>query len=150
MVLSSSKRLLIEVKMEKEMILSIFRRKGGEGTYTKIVSDKIKNRAFSHINIDIDGEPIIYSENNGVISYILTNKYIIYTMDNIRIPLSNIKSISLDRQKEMRELKIGVNQFRFLKIDTDDQNYYLEVETGPSFSGIWNALRYIARQNQKI
>lgn len=133
---------------KKEILTSIFRRKGGEGVKTKLIE---------HTNL-VDKINYTTEENeNAILIYFLNNKdWILFTdmkmiFNNNQMEKFNYSELIDVKPALTEELKFGVNNpDNFTKIllkFNDNSSFIIDVEKGAPYKGIYQMLHYIASQN---
>lgn len=137
------------VKDRSSVIISIFKRKGGEGELTKILykkNDLIKD--FCHLF------PYLIENENPLIVYykddfnylILTNLRLILTNNRIKeiIPFEDILSV----KPFFNSYKFG--QFKELELHTKENRYIVEIEQGEPFQGLLQVISYLTTNNPQM
>ncbi|WP_025744139.1 hypothetical protein [Aquimarina pacifica] len=144
------------MKKDKSSILvSIFKRKGGEGQYTKILNDSIDKKysdlLSSQLTNNEKGLLIYYLDSSHW--FILTDLRVINNNDmyfNI-IENINIKKVSLAIEEEFKDGVRNKKDFtRLLITDHENQNHLLELEKGSPYEGIYQVLHFLANQTARI
>lgn len=128
------------------VMLSIFRRKGGEGEYTKIVNEEYENKYSKLLKDKIEGEQflIIYNKDNQFV--IITNRRII--TNNFIINILDIKDVIFAMQEEFKDNILSKKNFTRLKLQTfGGETYILELEEGLPYSGIYQVLEFLVQRN---
>lgn len=138
----------MNLKDRSSILLSLFKRKGGEGIYTRIVDDHNKHNYESVISLCKDSERalIIYYQND-------TNWVLI---TNCRILMNNKGGIAFILNSDLTEVhpalheeyKAGImdkKSFTKLKLkDKYSKEYIVEIENGLPYQGVYQLLHFIA------
>lgn len=132
-------------------LLSIFKRKGGEGLFTKVISkDNLPKYHELFYNYFEDEVPIIaqYTDENYWI--IFTNRRLILCESSI-ITYIGFETINKVSAPVFREAMMGirdVNGFSLIELQTKDkQKYTLKTECGLPYTGIFHMLQFLSNTN---
>jgi hypothetical protein len=131
-------------KEKANILLSIFRRKGGEGTYTKILSER-----YNFINEDllISGEKQLIGYYKDELNWFLLTDARILTKNEMTLNIilnSNLKKVGIAIQEEFRNRIADKNKFtNLLLTDKNDTNYLVKIEERKPFQGIYQVLHFI-------
>lgn len=141
----------MNIEYKSSILLSIFKRKGAEGIFTKIITEENKEKyEYVFSGLLTEEEIIIISFENFFNWTLLTNKGIIYKKENLltRIFYQNIESVSLDLKTEMTLGNRNKAEFTYLLLqDVYANSYSLRLEKGEPFQGIYQLLGYIVLCN---
>lgn len=138
-------------KNKSSILLSIFKRKGGEGIFTKIISDDNKID-FSNqiILLDLNEKALIIFKENELNWLAITNKRIVGEQNGIKISITftEILRVNIAIQEEFKDKVTNKEYFNLLKVNDKKNNYILKIEKGAPFQGFYQVLHYIATNNQ--
>lgn len=130
------------------IIISIFKRKGGEGKYTKIINEQNEEEYFDLLKIKDKDEKILicYKENKDFV--LITNKRLI--TNNYMVDYFNIEDVIIAMQEEFKSNILNKKKFTRLKLqDFDGKNYILKLEEGKPYNGIYQILEFISLRNRE-
>ncbi|PQL93345.1 PH domain-containing protein [Apibacter adventoris] len=130
------------------IIISIFKRKGGEGKYTKIINEQNEEEYFDLLKIKDKDEKILicYKENKDFV--LITNKRLI--TNNYMVDYFNIEAVIIAMQEEFKSNILNKKKFTRLKLqDFDGKNYILKLEEGKPYNGIYQILEFISLRNRE-
>ncbi len=138
-------------KDKSSIITSIFKRKGGEGKYTKILKDhnyeQYSELLLSYLERNEKGLIIYYLNSSNW--FILTNQRLLINNEksfNV-IKNSNIKKVNLAMEEEFRDGIRDKKDFtRLLLTDHEDKNQLLKMEKGQSYEGFYQVLHFLSTQ----
>jgi hypothetical protein len=138
-------------RKESSILLSIFKRRGAEGQYTKIINEhNIHN--YNHILTFL-----LPGEEGLIMTYLDELNWTLLT--NLRVEVnkngkrSEIENISIDKvlpalEDEYKEGVMDKGFFSRLKIkDSHGKNYIIALESGLPYQGIFQVLHHIAAKN---
>lgn len=129
------------------ILLSIFKRKGGEGITTRIIEEKDNFDAFYN-DYFLDEVPFLYVFIGFDDWFILTTNRIISNKQNIYhyVSYSSILKVSIPLLRE-RSLGVkSVSDFTQIEIELDyAEKFYLTVESGLPYWGVFHVLKFICR-----
>ncbi len=138
---------------DSAIILSIFKRKGGEGFYTNIV----KNGDYSILThpelfdcLEKDEELLIVFCENKSNWLFLTNRRVVSFQrgDFISLCYSDIANVEINLLKEFENSNLRKDAFANLKVyDNKDNIYNLIFEVGKPFQGFYQVLHFIVTKN---
>lgn len=136
---------------KSSVYISIFKRKGGEGSNTKIIREENKmdyNSLFLQLN---EGEkPLLIYFLNLLNYFLLTNKRIIIYQERqpIFLNLTDIIEVSPALQEEMNDRIFDKQKFTRLKIKIKNGEILLcKLEQGLPYEGIYQVLHFIVTNN---
>jgi hypothetical protein len=134
---------------------AIFRRKGNDGTYTKLFDrwgSAEQRLLLAHVTLR-DGEvPVIGSfidPNNWLL---LTTRRLVWSTTGKAHTLENaaISEVKVDLQS-LRDQRRRLTENQYLQLTTiDGERHSIELEAGAPLSGIWNVLLNICRRNNRL
>ena len=129
------------------IIVSVFKRKGGEGEFTKVVTS---NSDYSVINAHLhtDEKGLIIDYRNDLDFTLLTNKRIIAVRQNgvTIVSYAHLEKVVFPMVAEYNEWV--KNKFDYTKIqliDADNKEYIIAVEKGKPWQGFYQTLHFITR-----
>ena len=130
------------------ILLSIFRRKGGEGDRTKIIDDNNRVK-YDHLfpTLEQGEKSLLICIDGDKNFFLLTNKRVIIKDETqiIFIPLLEISSVRPAFDEEFKKNILNKKKFTKLSIKTSNNNEYVcNLEMGLPYTGILQALSYIA------
>ncbi|MCV6628693.1 MAG: hypothetical protein OIF50_02420 [Flavobacteriaceae bacterium] len=138
-------------KAKSSTLLSIFKRKGGEGEFTKIVNTKVYDKFSDMLSVTLRDD-----EKGLILCYLgfskwtfLTNQRLFYKRDSIAgiIDNNNIKKVSLAIDDEFRFGVKDKKEFtRLLLKEKEGKNHLLLLESGEPFEGFYQVLHFISIQ----
>ncbi|RFS19983.1 hypothetical protein DVR12_19855 [Chitinophaga silvatica] len=136
-----------ETKNKSSVLLSIFKRKGGEGPMTKIISDDNKQSFLNQISLLIvEEQPLICFKRDESNWLLITNTRIIEEKEGIRlaIPYCELVEVNLAMQEEFRDKVMNKKDFtRLVLKDTSGRSYIVRMEKGEPYQGIYQMLHHI-------
>jgi hypothetical protein len=139
-------------KNKSSVLLSIFKRKGGEGVATKIISDDNKQNFLKQItSLEEKDKPLICFKQDDSNWLLLTNIEIIEMKDELRlvIPYSELIEVSLAIQEEFKDKVKNKEHFtRLVLKDNSNKKYVIKIEKGDPFQGIYQMLHHIVSNNK--
>lgn len=139
-------------KDRSSILLSIFRRKGGEGDFTKTINENNRSEVEKLFAPLLEGEKglIVYLQNDEN-RFLLTNIRIISIKEKSLTAIPNNSLIRVDPafHEEFNERITDSNKFTRLRvIYKNNIEYILWVEKGEPFQGIFQVLHFIASSNK--
>ncbi|SKD09161.1 hypothetical protein SAMN05660461_5042 [Chitinophaga ginsengisegetis] len=139
----------MEAKDKSSILISIFRRKGSEGQFTKIIDENSKSQYDNLLSsLDHDEKGLIVYYRDSVDWLLLTNRRVLAS-SNIIILNSDIIEVSPALQEEFRDMVTNKNKFtRLLVKDKNNKTYILSLEMGYPYEGFFQVLHFIASNNQ--
>ena len=134
------------------IIISIFKRKGAEGKYTKIVDSDNQTRNLNSMSILGENENalIFYfkDDNNWLL---LSNKRVLSNKSGSLYSIlnENIIEVTPAMQEEFKDGVRSKLDFTRLKLkDNSSKEYLLFLEKGQPYEGLYQALHFIATKNK--
>lgn len=140
----------MEYKFKSSILLAIFKRKGGEGIFTKVINNITKYPCDSELEEGEEGIVYFYKDDDNW--FLLTNQRIINNRNNTyySIFLSDLSSVTLDLQRGYRDGVKEKQNFTLLSLEDNQKKKYLfEVEQGTPYFGIYQILSYIVSVNNE-
>ncbi|TWT14054.1 hypothetical protein [Reyranella sp. CPCC 100927] len=137
----------------KHSLTSIFRRKGGDGAYTRLFDNLEPSQQgvlLSAISLRPSELPVIGSLQTSNDWLVLTTERLVWCLGGNRLELAvemigdaTVDLASLQRRgigkMEMRELHV---------MTTTDERHVVELEAGAPFFGAWNVLKNLGVRNR--
>jgi hypothetical protein len=135
-------------KNSGSILLSIFLRKGGEGTLTKIITDENKIEYLNQLRLLEENEnALLCFKENERNWLVFTNKRIFGEQGDVKlsIPFSNLESVNLAMADEFNDKVYNKTDFTRLLLKEKNGNQYLvKIEKGRPFQGVYQMLYYLA------
>lgn len=140
-------------KDKSSVYLSIFKRKGGEGNYTKIVNDENTNQ-YSDLLFRLveNEEPLIVYFKNSINWFLFTNNRILILHEGSFEAFNNFDIVEVRPalEEELRDRISNKENFTRLKIKMkSNEELLLHLEKGKSYEGIYQVLHFIRNNNLK-
>jgi len=138
----------MEAKVHSSVIQSIFRRKGGEGVYTKIINDENITDYSNVLTLLPEDEKglIIFFE--GIENWLLLTEKRTLSLKNktySSIFHTDLVEVSMDIQEEFRNGIKDKNAFtRLLAVDINNKTHLLKIENGQPYHGVYQILHFLA------
>ncbi|TYR30778.1 hypothetical protein FXV77_21855 [Sphingobacterium phlebotomi] len=131
--------------------ISIFKRKGGEGLYTKIIKES-NERDYSSLfsQLEEKEKPLLIYFINLLNWFMLTNNRILMSEEgkSIFLYLTDITEVRPALQEEMNEGIVDKRKFTKLKIKIKNgKSFVSKLEEGQPYQGIYQVLHFIANNN---
>lgn len=138
----------MKFKDKSSIIISLFKRKGGEGFFTKIINKD------NEIKYNYLYENLLLKEEKGLIIYaqgerewlLLTNFGIHFNKKDVNtfILYSEIKEVKLPIEIEYSRGIVNKDEYTdLLLLDIKGNEYILKIEKGKPFWGVFQVLHYI-------
>ncbi len=132
------------------IILSLFKRKGGEGDYTKIVSENnlpkdVVLSGFGRNEIGL----IIYHKNDSD-WFLLSNKRILskHGGNMVNMEIQDLKEVTLAIQEEFKSSILDKNDFSRLRIiEKNGGSHLVHLEKGLPYQGLYQVLHFLASKD---
>lgn len=129
-------------------MLSIFKRKGGEGQLTKIVTEQNQSDYFGQFTLLGENENLLICFKQDDLNWIaLTDNRLIGEQAGMKLSVSysELSSVSLAIQSEAKNNVKSKLDFTILLLGTLQGNEYsITIERGLPFQGIYQVLHYLA------
>lgn len=133
------------------IFLSVFKRKGAEGLYTKIINDTNRDQYPDLISkLDKEEKALLACYKNTLDWFLLSNNRILMSSDGICSTLNNSDIIEVRPalEEELEDRIMNKNDFTRLKLKTKDGKYtILKLEKGQAYEGIYQVLHFIKNGN---
>lgn len=135
-------------EIKSSVLLSIFKRKGGEGILTKIIDDNnssLYKKELDHL-LDEENGLIIYKKDDQN-WFLLTDQRIIYVSNAIVsfIPNTDLKSVRPSFVEEQKNVLIDKRGLTMLTLeDAKGKKNIINLEEGVPFNGIYQVLHFIS------
>ena len=137
--------------MEKDnssVIVSTFKRKGGEGDYTKIIDTNNQGMYLQYFPDLKENEHALIFYFKGESNWLLlTNKRILTNHNGEQYVISNqdIFGVTPAMQEEFKDGVRNKTDFtRLILKDSSNKSYLLHVEKGQPYEGLYQALHFLA------
>ncbi|MBS0030034.1 hypothetical protein ACTJJ0_21350 [Chitinophaga sp. 22321] len=141
----------MEEKDKSSILLSIFRRKGSEGQFTKIVDENSKSQYNDLLSSLEQGEKGLIVYYKDALDWVLLTNRRVLTSSNIIILNSDIIDVSPALQEEFRDMVTDKSRFTRLRVkDKNNRTYILSLEMGNAYEGFYQVLHFISSGNQQI
>lgn len=131
---------------------SIFRRKGGDGVYTRLVDSMNpgqRSTLLGAIKLRETELPVIGSLRGPNNWLVLTTERLVWTAAGERheIDAENIRDAAADfKQLENSQSKLEMRALQVTTLEGD--KYTIELEPGQPLSGTWNVLKNLGTRNR--
>ncbi|MEW6643055.1 MAG: hypothetical protein AB1586_21300 [Pseudomonadota bacterium] len=131
---------------------SIFKRKGGNGAYTRLfesMEPDQRNTLLSGLKPREKELPVIGSSGGPGSWLILTTERLVWTLHGQRHELAaeNIRDAVADfKQRRSGESKLEMRTLQVITLTGEE--YVIELEPGPPLSGTWNVLKNLGARNR--
>lgn len=133
-------------------LLSIFKRKGGEGVMTKIISDDNKPDFLNQMSsLEAEEQPLLCFKLGELNWLLLTSNRIIEEREGVRFEMlySELIAVSPAIQEEFKDRVVNKEGFtRLVLKDSSDKRYIIRTEKGKPFQGIYQILHHIVSNNK--
>lgn len=146
---------MTEAEKLKSTLSSIFRRKGGNGNYTRLFDDLApyqKELLLNKVRLNCGELPIVGSAESNETWFFLTSERIVWRVEGTNVqslPIQDVWHASADFH-EMVAKGIRKHQLRELLIETVDHEQRLaQLEQGPPLFGTWNALLNLGARTRR-
>lgn len=141
-----------DIKDKSSILLSIFKRKGGEGVMTKIITDDNKLKFLNQITLlKAEEQPLLCFKQDELNWLLITNIRIIEEKEGVRltIPYSELIEVSLAMQEEFKDRIMNKEDFtRLVLKDSSGRKYIVKSEKGEPYQGIYQILHHIILSNK--
>lgn len=133
--------------MKSSVIISIFKRKGGEGTFTKVINENntlVYSSTYSHL-IGSESPLIIYFHNDDK-WILLTNERLLKKEDDVvsSFAFDDIKDVKMALSEEARIGSFDKKEFTYLRIYKKNNEFEVwEFEKGKPFQGFYQVLHFL-------
>lgn len=138
-------------KDNSSILISIFKRKGGEGECTKILNDSnSENYKQLLIELETNEKELILHYKNKLNWLLLTNKHIWFCKSGLKSKIMNedIMNVSPALKEEFKDKIMSKNKFTRLNLtDKYLKNHILILEKGQPYEGVYQVLHFLATKN---
>ncbi|MGB3465157.1 MAG: hypothetical protein WBA74_07805 [Cyclobacteriaceae bacterium] len=137
-------------EVKPSILVSLFKRKGGEGQYTKIVSENNLPESLVLSGFDSDEIGLIICYKNDSDWFLLSNKRIRsrHEGDTADLNIQDLKEVTLAMQEEFKDGIRNKNDFSRLRItDKNGSSNLLYLEKGQPYEGLYQVLHFLASKN---
>lgn len=142
------------ISNKSAVLLSIFKRKGGEGDFTKIITNENNANYLNQLELlDKDEKAWLCFKKDDLNWLLLTNKRILEECEGLRIsiPFSDLIETSLAIQEEFKKKIMNKEDFTELSLrDQKGNKYIIKIEKGKPYQGVYQVLHHIASKNQSL
>jgi len=143
------------IKDKSSTLISIFKRKGGEGEFTKIVDNHVYEKYNSLLSVLLKDNEIglILCYLNSSNWVFLTNQRLFYKSNSTTniIENNNIKKVSLALDIEFRSGVRDKKEFTRLSLEDEERkNHLLVLEKGEPFEGFYQVLHFLSTQTSSV
>lgn len=136
---------------KSSILLSIFKRKGGEGCYTKIITTCNNTFFINQLkSLEEDEEALICFKQDELNWVLITNTRILQSCSNIKqfIEYTKIHKVYPALKDEFVDGIFNKHDFTYLTLEDSNNEYRIKVEKGEPFQGIYQMLNFIALSNR--
>jgi hypothetical protein len=141
------------MQIKTSILLSIFKRKGGEGPMTRIVTEQNKPQyAYQFALLDENEGLLICFKEDDMNWIALTDGRLLGEQKGMRlsIPYSELSSVDLALMSEFKNnVKSKLDFTRLNLVTLQGNTYSITVEQGLSFRGIFQVLHHLASKAKK-
>lgn len=141
----------MNTKDKSSTYISIFKRKGGEGLYTKIIKEAdSKDYNILFAQLEENEKPLLIYFLDLLNFFLLTNNRILMYNEgqSIFLYLTDIIEVRPALQEEMNDRISDKQKFTRLKIKIKNGKYFIcKLEQGQPYEGIYQVLHFIASNN---
>ncbi len=139
------------MKNKASILLSIFKRKGGEGLHTKIIDDNNRTQYENPFLPLEEGEKgiIVYFQDE-LNQFLLTNNRLISIINGISFIILNVNLVEVMPALQEEFKNYITNSLKFTRLlikDRYNNEYILRVEEGKAYQGVFQVLHFIASGN---
>jgi hypothetical protein len=142
-----------EIRNKSSVLLSIFRRKGGEGALTKIIDDNNKTEFINQIAL-LEGEeiPLICFKQDELNWLLISNRRISGKKEGLKLSIlfTELVEVNIAMHEEFKDRITNKENFTRLALkDRSGRKYIIKCEKGEPYRGVYQVLYYIASNNKK-
>lgn len=134
-------------KNSSSVLLSIFKRKGGEGLLTKIITDANKVDYLNQLLLLKESENALLCYKEDELNWLLltTNRILEEKAGiNLSIPFSELLEVNLAVQEEFEDKITSKEDFtRLVLRNRQGGRYLIKLEKGKPFQGIYQMLHHL-------
>lgn len=143
-----------EIKNKSSVLLSIFKRKGGEGVLTKIINNNNKSDFLNQV-VSLRGneEPLLCFKQDELNWLLLTSNRVLEEKEGVRLSIafSELVEVNLAMQEEFKDQIMKKEDFtRLVLKDSNGREYIIKSERGKPYQGIYQVLHHIASSNKTL
>jgi len=134
----------------KSILLSIFRRNGGEGVLTKIITNENKVNYVNQLEALDKEEPLLCFKEDEQNWILLTNERILKEQVGVRetIAFSELTEVNLALHEEFKDMVMNKKDFTLLALKhRNGSKSVIKLEKGDPFQGMFQVLHYLALKN---
>jgi hypothetical protein len=135
------------MKSGNSVLLSIFRRKGGEGLFTKVINDNNKSAYYNQLILLEDSEvPLLCYKQNELNWLILTTERILKENEGASLSISfkELIDVKFASSIEYKDGNTRIDDFTRLILTTENgTDSIIEIEKGKPYQGIFQVLHYL-------
>jgi hypothetical protein len=142
-----------EPRDRKEVLSSIFRRKGGDGAYTRLFDSldrEQRDLLLTTIELHDRELPIIGSVPNVDYCFLLTTERLVWYFGGARhsLQIEELRDAVADFNKHNygTETKSRLNELVIVTMEND--RHLVALEPGKPLFGVWNTLKNLGRTNR--
>ena len=143
-----------DISNKSAVLLSIFKRKGGEGDFTKIITTENNANYINQLELlDKDEKAWLCFKKDDLNWLLLTNKRILEEHESVKISISfsDLIETSIAIQEEFSKKIINKEDSTQLSLrDRRGDRYVIKVEKGKPYEGVYQVLHHIASKNQNL
>jgi hypothetical protein len=137
----------------KDTWASIFRRKGGDGTYTRLFDNldpSQRSTLLAQLKLHESELPVIGSVQDSSNWLVLTTERLAWSIAGERqeIAANAVRDAMADLKQLQRsdQSKLGMRQLQVVTVGNGE--YSIELEPGGPLSGTWNVLKNLGARNR--
>lgn len=137
-------------EVKPSILVSLFKRKGGEGQYTRIVSENNLPESLVLSDFGSDEIGLIICYKNDSDWFLLSNKRIRsnHEGDTTDLNIQDLREVTLAMQEEFKDGIRNKNDFSRLRItDKNGNSNLLYLEKGQPYEGLYQVLHFLASKN---
>jgi len=138
----------MEKEIKSSILLSIFKRKGGEGTFTKIIdagNSSVYKKELDHLLADEEG--VIICKKDDQNWFLLTNQRVLQASNGILnfILNNDLKTVRPSLEEEQKNILIDKRGLTMLTLeDSTGKKNIINLEEGAPYNGIYQVLHFIS------
>lgn len=137
-------------KHKPSILLSIFRRKGGEGKLTRIINNENRPDFLHQLTfLQIDEQPLLCFKQDESNWLLITDDRIMEEKNGARlfIPYRELVEVSIALHEEHKNGVKDIRDFTcFVLRDIHGRNHIIKLEKGEPYKGIFQLLHYVVYQ----
>ena len=138
----------------KDTWVSIFRRRGGDGTYTRLFDNldaSQRTTLFSMFELRESEVPVIGSVQDSDNWLVLTTERLVWSIGGERqeVPADAVRDATADlKQLQRSDSKLEMRQLQVVTMGGGE--YPIDMEPGAPLSGVWNVLKNLGARNRSM